>query len=89
MKFEDDLTREEYIKLQGLRKIHDNLEKRQEDIRESAKSIFDEITSFEEDEDREFQLDGLATDSMMSMKTLDKYLKDKGIEVKEGDSENE
>lgn len=89
MKFEDDLTREEYIQLQGLRKIHDNLEQRQEDIRESAKSIFGEITSFEEDEDRDFALDGLATDSMMSMKKLDKYLTDKGIEVKEGDSEDE
>lgn len=89
MEFKDDLTQEEYIKLQGLRKIHDNLEQRQEDIRDSAKSIFDEVTSFEEDEDRDFRLDGLATDSMMSMKPLDKYLKDKGIEVKEGDTENE
>jgi hypothetical protein len=89
MKFEDDLTREDYIKLQGLRKIHDNLEQRQEDIRESAKSIFHEITSFEEDEDIEFKLQGLGTDSMMSMKSLDKYLADKGIEVEEGDSEDE
>jgi len=89
MKLEDELTREEYIKLQGLRKIHDNLEERQEDIRASAKSIFDEITSFEEDEDRDFKLQGLGTDSMMSMKPLDKYLRDKGIEVKEGDSEDE
>jgi len=85
MKFADNLTEEEYIKLQGLRKIHDDLEKRQEDIRESAKSIFDEITSFEEDENREFKLDGLGTDSMMSMNSLDKYLKHKGIEVKKGD----
>lgn len=89
MEIERELTEEEYIKLQGLRKIHDNLEQRQEDIRESAKSIFDEITSFEEDEDRDFRLDGLGTDSMMSIKSLDKYLRDKGIKIKEGDTRNE
>jgi len=89
MEIEDKLTKEEYIKLQGLRKIHDNLEQRQEDIRDSANSIFDKITSFKEDEDREFKLDGLATDSMMSIKPLDKYLRDKGIEVKEGELKDE
>lgn len=89
MEFKDDLTEEEYIKLQGLRKIHDNLEQRQEDIRESAKSIFDEITFFEEDEDRDFKLQGLGTDSMMSRKSLEMYLRDKGIEVKKGGSKDE
>jgi len=86
MKFEDELTEEEYIKLQGLRKIHGDLEKRQEDVRKSAKSIFDEITSFEEDEDKDFKLDGLGTDSMMSANGLDKFLESKGIEIKEGDN---
>jgi len=82
---EDSLTKEEYLKLKGLRAMHDDIVQEQERIWSAVEEILDLVTEKSEDASEYFELQNIAVDAMHWKGGLDKFLKEKGFEVEENE----
>lgn len=72
-----ELSKEDYLKLKGLRAMHDDLEKRREMVWDAVADIFDGVIGASEDEN--LNLKDEAVDAMMTLQGLDDFLEDHGV----------
>lgn len=82
-----ELSKEDYLKLKGLRAMHDDLEKRREMVWDAVADIFDGVIGASEDEN--LNLKDEAVDAMMTLQGLDDFLEDHGVEVVDDDEDRQ